>query len=257
MDDALLEVILGRLDTVALGEEATDMLLGACEGDEALAQVLGGRRPPATHPGGRWQWGPRGSRTPPITRTEPRADQGGGPPPGRHIGYPVALRAARLRPRRVVACNTPRAVVERVDPDLLGVDDIFEIDAQASHLFTVSTTSTTSGPLPRRVGPGKLRGGDARDRPERQALAELQGRGLVDGSVRRTTRTDSTRGGTTGRELPPAPGDANRPDPRDGAARRAHHLRPGRPLRQEGPPAVRPRSRAGRPRLAPRSRKGI
>ncbi len=46
MDDALLEIILGRLDKVGLGKEATDVLLGACEGDEALAQVLGGMPPP-------------------------------------------------------------------------------------------------------------------------------------------------------------------------------------------------------------------
>jgi len=42
MDDDLLDVVLGRLDQVTLGEEAASLLLAACEGDGALTAQLGG-----------------------------------------------------------------------------------------------------------------------------------------------------------------------------------------------------------------------
>lgn len=47
MDDALLDVVLGRIDgDSALSEAATDLLLGACQGDQALADAVGGEPPP-------------------------------------------------------------------------------------------------------------------------------------------------------------------------------------------------------------------
>jgi energy-coupling factor transporter ATP-binding protein EcfA2 len=51
MDDGLLDVILGRIDgDSTLSEGATDLLLAACRGDDALAAAVGGDppdRPPA------------------------------------------------------------------------------------------------------------------------------------------------------------------------------------------------------------------
>ena len=42
MDDALLDLVLRRLDEHELSEEATALLLAACESDAALARLLGG-----------------------------------------------------------------------------------------------------------------------------------------------------------------------------------------------------------------------
>lgn len=55
MDDALIDVILGRIDgDASLSEGTTDLLLAACQGDDALSAALGGahpRRPPGTADG--------------------------------------------------------------------------------------------------------------------------------------------------------------------------------------------------------------
>jgi hypothetical protein len=46
MDDALLDVILGRIDgDISLSEGATDLLLAACQDDHALAAAVGGEPP--------------------------------------------------------------------------------------------------------------------------------------------------------------------------------------------------------------------
>ena len=42
MDEALLDVVLARLDRVPLAEEAASLLLAACEGDDALTAELSG-----------------------------------------------------------------------------------------------------------------------------------------------------------------------------------------------------------------------
>jgi energy-coupling factor transporter ATP-binding protein EcfA2 len=47
MDDALLDVILGRIDgDSVLSEGAKDLLLAACQGDDSLADAIGGGPPP-------------------------------------------------------------------------------------------------------------------------------------------------------------------------------------------------------------------
>lgn len=46
MDDVLLSLILERLDQVELAEDATDLLLAACDGDDALEDHLGGAPAP-------------------------------------------------------------------------------------------------------------------------------------------------------------------------------------------------------------------
>src|SRR5260221_6664394 len=51
MDDALLEVVLERLDRVPLEQRAERLLLAACEGDAALADELRGERRDASDRG--------------------------------------------------------------------------------------------------------------------------------------------------------------------------------------------------------------
>jgi recombinational DNA repair ATPase RecF len=51
MDDALLDVVLGRIDDdTTLSEGATELLLAACQSDHALAQAVGGEPPPRPEP---------------------------------------------------------------------------------------------------------------------------------------------------------------------------------------------------------------
>lgn len=67
MDDALLDVILGRVDDSELSEEATDLLVAACLGDDALAEAVAGSppaRPRPTPPPSPNGDGPDGSRRP-------------------------------------------------------------------------------------------------------------------------------------------------------------------------------------------------
>ena len=42
MDDALLDLVVARLDSVPLAEDASSLLLAACESDESLSEQLSG-----------------------------------------------------------------------------------------------------------------------------------------------------------------------------------------------------------------------
>lgn len=65
MDGALLDVILGRIDSDSgLSEGASDLLLAACLGDRALAQAVAGEPPPRPQPLPQPQAGSDGEASP-------------------------------------------------------------------------------------------------------------------------------------------------------------------------------------------------
>jgi hypothetical protein len=45
VDEVLLDMVLARLDTIPLAEEAASLLLAACEGDASLTVQLSGKSP--------------------------------------------------------------------------------------------------------------------------------------------------------------------------------------------------------------------
>ena len=103
---------------------------------------------------------------------------------------------------------------------------------------------------PRRLGPGRPGGGDARDRPRaRSALQDLEEWGLVD-AFRLVLRRGPALHvvGLPGRQLPQAHGPADRPRHGEPAPGRRGHLRPRRPQRPQGQAALRPRPGARRHR---------
>jgi recombinational DNA repair ATPase RecF len=68
MDDALLAIVLARLDRVPLAEEAASLLLAACEDDASLAASLSGEvRERSEHDGGRVDAEPAGAYLQSIT----------------------------------------------------------------------------------------------------------------------------------------------------------------------------------------------
>jgi hypothetical protein len=108
MDDVLLDVVLGRIDGEStLSEAATDLLLAACQGDQALADTLGGTPPP--RPSRRDGTGPAADADPATTAPDPAAAE----PVG-------ATTNGELHPRPLSRCLVDPATAVLDAPDQVG-----------------------------------------------------------------------------------------------------------------------------------------